>query len=125
MNQSGHPAGWPFLFLQYDEITQHTYTSNRVYFVTLVVWDGLSTATNFITIYVSPPSLAISSLSSGYLTLSWPSWAANYHLYSTTNLMPPALWLPVTNAITTNGNNFTLTLEADAAANRFLRLSSP
>jgi alpha-mannosidase len=104
---------------------QHTYASNGTYLVTLVVWDGLSTSTNSITIYVSAPSLAISSIGSGTVTLSWPLWAVNYHLYCTTNLMPLAIWSPVTNAVSTNGNSLTVILPVDTAANKFLRLSSP
>jgi hypothetical protein len=38
------------------------------------------------------------SHSSGSLTLSWPADATNAYLESATNLRPPVVWAPVTNA---------------------------
>jgi PKD repeat protein len=103
---------------------QHTYAANSTYTATLVVSDGLSTATNAITVYAAPPALTVSQPGAGVLTLSWPAWATGYTLYSTTNLAPPSLWSPATNAtLSTNGGNFIATLPATNRS-RFFRLSA-
>src|SRR5207245_11474730 len=79
---------------------QHTYTNNGIYAVALFVSDGISTATSITGIYVAPPSLSVSLLKAAQVAVNWPAWASNYSLYSTTNLAPPAVWSPVTNART-------------------------
>jgi len=104
---------------------QHTYTNNGTYTVVLVVSDGLSTVATTATIQVGPPSLMIVPVMAGELALSWPAWAASYGLYSTTNLAPPIFWSLVTNGVTTNANNLTVTLPFDSRRSRFFQLRSP
>jgi PKD repeat protein len=103
---------------------QHTYAANGTYTATLVVSDGLTTATNTTTVYAAPPALTISQPGNGALTLSWPAWATGYALYSTTNLAPPILWSPATYAtLSTNGAAITATLSATNNTT-FFRLST-
>ena len=59
----------------------------------------------------TPPIPALGfALSGGALMLTWPAWATNFSLYSTTNLAPPAVWSAVTNTVTNVGASFTVTL---------------
>ena len=59
----------------------------------------------------APPLLAVNPGSSaGELTFSWPSWATGFALYSTTNLAPPIVWLPVTNTAVNHGVTFGVTV---------------
>jgi PKD domain/Ig-like domain from next to BRCA1 gene len=103
---------------------QHTYAANGIYTVTLVVSDGLSSAMNTTTIYAASPTLTVSQPGVGVLTLSWPTWAAGYTLYSTTNLAPPIVWSPATDAVlSTNGGHIMATLPTTSST-RFFRLSS-
>jgi hypothetical protein len=104
---------------------QHTYASNGIYTPTLVVSDGLTFATNTAIVSVASPMLTISLASTNQLTLSWPGWAGGrMYLWSATNLSPPTVWSPATDAtITTNGSVIIATLRATNTA-RFFRLSS-
>jgi hypothetical protein len=59
------------------------------------------------------------------LNLTWPSWADDWTLYTTTNLTPPVNWQPVTNLIQSNGSNFNVTLPISNTGSRFYQLISP
>ncbi len=100
---------------------QYMFATNGSYTATLVVSDGLSTATNTVVVTVTPPSLVVRPQAPGGLSLGWPAWATGYQLYSTTNLAPPVTWTLDTNAITTlNGTNWaTVPLKS---ASRFFQL---
>jgi hypothetical protein len=43
-------------------------------------------------------------------TASWPTNATGFDLQSTTNLIPPVVWTPATNAVLTNGTDLTVTI---------------
>jgi len=101
---------------------QHTYTSNGTYTPTLIVSEGLTTATNTITLSLAPPSLNVLVTPDGQLKVSWPVWADGYILYSTTNLVPPVIWAPITNRVTT-GDIINASIAATIGA-RFFRLSN-
>ena len=104
---------------------RHTYNANGTYAATLVVSDGLSTATNTVTISAAPPALTIAQTGPGELSLSWPTWATGYTLYSTTNLAPPVVWSQATDAtLSTNGAAITAALLATNNT-RFFRLTTP
>ena len=71
-----------------------------------------------------PSCSRLSQPATGLLALGWPAWAAAYTLYSTTNLAPPVLWSPATNAaLSTNGAAITATLSATNNT-RFFRLTT-
>ena len=80
----------------------------------------LSTAAN---VLLPLPSLGM-SFSTSTLALSWPGWASDWILYSTTNLTPPMVWTVVTNAVGSSNSQFNVNLPVDTDA-RFFRLSSP
>ena len=101
---------------------QHTYATNGICTATLVVSDGLSTATNTVTIYAAPPALTASRPGAGGLTLSWPTWASRYTLYSNTNLAAPVVWSRATDAtLATNDGNIVASFPATNKT-RFFRL---
>jgi hypothetical protein len=60
----------------------------------------------------------------GSLALAWPAWAVNCSLYAATNLLPPVLWSPVTNPVTSRGGSNAVALPVDAGA-RFFQLRGP
>lgn len=101
---------------------QHTFAGNGIYIVTLAVSDSLSSVTNTLLVSVGPPPLGL-SVGNGSIQLSWPAWTTNYsyQLYSTTNLLPPVVWTPVTNSVVNTGDNLTMTLPLDPG-NRFFQL---
>ncbi len=59
------------------------------------------------------------------LVLSWPDWASAYSLHSTTNLTPPAIWLPVTNSPVLNSGKWSVALPVSSGGNQFFRLMWP
>jgi PKD repeat protein len=101
---------------------QHTYAANGTYTATMVVSDGLSTATNTIPIHAALPEITISGLGQGMATFSWPTWATGYALYSTTRLAPPIIWSPVTNALSIVGDQYVVTLPIDPTVSYFFQL---
>lgn len=64
------------------------------------------------------------SKSGNSLLLSWPGSASGFSLRSTTNLTPPVIWAPVTNAVQSTGAVFSVTLPLDGAR-RFFLLQEP
>jgi len=62
--------------------------------------------------------------SANSLALHWPGWANDWVLCATTNLTPPVIWSPVTNAVGTNNGQFNVSLPMESATH-FFRLSSP
>lgn len=63
--------------------------------------------------------------SASSLTLSWPDWASAYSLHSTTNLAPPAVWSPITNAPVLGGGKWSVMLPTSSDGRRFFRLMWP
>jgi hypothetical protein len=74
-------------------------------------------------INVLPPSLQITLLSDE-VTISWPAAAPGFVLQSSANLLAPALWIDVTNALATNESTISTTIKANSPAN-FYRLVFP
>ena len=60
-------------------------------------------------------------------TLSWPLDGGWLSVYSTTDLTPPATWMPLATTPVLIGDRWTLTLPVPAATNsqRFFRLQFP
>ena len=87
--------------------------------------DGRRWLTNdgeFIVEVSAEASLAFQRIATNLL-LSWPASAANYNLYTATNLSPSAAWQRVTNVSFVNGS-FTATNNL-AAPMQFFRLAAP
>lgn len=91
----------------------------------VAAYTACGTGTNSPTVAVFLPIPAVDfSADASSLTLSWPDWANDWVLYSATNLTPPVVWSPVTNAVVSSNNQFSTTLPLILAA-QFFRLSSP
>ncbi|HXI71135.1 MAG TPA: glycoside hydrolase family 76 protein [Verrucomicrobiae bacterium] len=73
---------------------------------------------------VLPLPLLSLSLSANTLVLTWPDWASDWGLYTTTNLTPPVAWDPANNMVGNSNGLFTVSLPMNATP-RFFRLSSP
>jgi len=68
-------------------------------------WQSVASNATFVSYSaVNPePEMSLAATGSGPL-LSWPSTAGPFTVYTATNLVPPATWLPVTNPpLLTNG----------------------
>lgn len=124
------PAAYTYLWSFGDGTTsttqnpQHTYATNGNYTAILIVSDGLSSVTNALNISAAAPLLTISRGAFGQVVLSWPTWATGYAVQSTTNLTPPVIWLPVTNAVGIAGNQFMVTLPIESTGKRLFILST-
>jgi hypothetical protein len=69
------------------------------------------------------PMLSVTA-SFPHVTLSWLPSASALGLYDTTNLAPPVVWSPVTNAATNQGGTWTVFLPTQGVM-RFFRLAAP
>jgi PKD repeat protein len=124
------PAAYTYLWSFGDGTTsttqnpQHTYATNGNYTAILIVSDGLSSVTNALNISAAAPLLTISRGAFGQVVLSWPTSATGYAVQSTTNLTPPVIWLPVTNAVGIAGNQFVVTLPIESTGKRLFILST-
>jgi fibronectin type 3 domain-containing protein len=93
------------------------------YVVSSVNAAGQSADSMEISVTITPALTLVHSV--GSLVLSWPSWAANYNVYATTNLSPPVVWNLVTNAPQSNNGTFYMNLTFTNAGQQFYRLSGP
>jgi hypothetical protein len=84
---------------------------------------GSSSNSAPVAVFLPRPMLGFSANVSS-LTFSWPRWASDWLLYSTTNLTPPVFWFPITNAVGSNNAQFSVTLPMGSGS-QFFRLSSP
>ena len=86
--------------------------------------DGQNDSRGRFTLRVTPypPTLSIASLTSGTVSLRWPSPATGFALYEKTNLNSGS-WTLVSNSPTDDGTNKVIT--ANATAGRYFRLIKP
>ena len=85
---------------------------------------GASLNSGPVGIFLPAPQLSAVNSGANTITLAWPVWANAWTLAYATNLLPPILWYPVTNAIGSNNGQFNVTLPA-AAAQSYFRLTAP
>ncbi len=105
--------------------TDTTITNGTTYYyvVTTVNANGESADSNQATALAPLPGLGF-SYADGSITFSWPASATSFSLYSTTDLTPPATWLPVTNDVVNQGGILTISLPIEGG-NNFFRLATP
>ena len=86
---------------------------------------GTDTATLEITVdgLEAPPTLSI-QMSGSSLEILWPSSTTGFSLYSSTNLLTPVVWSPVTNTPSIQGEDWMVTIPI-AEAPPFFRLENP
>ena len=83
--------------------------------------DGFSmSATDFQVL----PRLYIGALSGPEVLLGWPTWATNFVVEATINLVPVVIWTTVTNTPSVQGGENLLFLEA-ASGPKFFRMRGP
>jgi hypothetical protein len=70
------------------------------------------------------PALALNPAPNA-LTISWPDWANDWTLYTTTNLTPPVVWLPTTNTVVSSNGTLNVTVPAQMTGAQFYKLVSP
>jgi arabinogalactan endo-1,4-beta-galactosidase len=73
--------------------------------------------------FAAPIDLSV-NLTAPNLTLQWPLSGAGMSLMTATSLVPPVVWLPVTNLVQNTGMVFDVTLPMGATQSRFYRLQS-
>ena len=76
-----------------------------------------------LTVSYIEPALSFSASGTGY-NLSWPQWAGNLDLYTSTNLASPSAWTLITNSPVISNNQFILTLPMTNTG-QFYRLQPP
>jgi hypothetical protein len=88
--------------------------------------NSLATSTNSaaIGVFLPEPRLSGTSAGANAISIVWPAWASDWQLYYATNLVPPVIWFPATNAVGSNNGQFTVTLPASDGP-RFFRLGAP
>ena len=84
---------------------------------------GVSPYSAITSVFLPLPTLT-ATLSSGSLTIAWPSWANDWQLWSATNLTPPVSWSLVTKAATNSNGFLTVSLPVRFSFEYF-RLVSP
>jgi len=83
---------------------------------------GGSANSGSIAVFAALPSLS-TLVNSDQFTLSWPGWANDWTLVSTTN-SNPANWIPVATAPASNGGQFSVTIPLGSDS-QYFRLASP
>ena len=84
---------------------------------------GAGTYSAAVGVVLPLPALTMSA-SANSLSLSWPGWAGDWGLYATTNLTPPLIWSPVTNAVGSSNGQFNVSVPINSST-LFFRLASP
>ena len=85
---------------------------------------GTSVNSATASVFLPKPTLGVTSSGAAFLTFSWPSWASDWGLYSSTNLTPPVAWIFITNTVSSGNGQFNVTLPI-GSGNQFFRLTSP
>ena len=104
----------------YSATTPDPADPSRFWAIQMLPRDSTTWMTQITEIIVTP-QLSLASAAPG-VNLSWPLFAANYQLQSTTNL--PGGWSPILQSPTTNSDNFSLSVPT-SAGQQFFRLAAP
>jgi hypothetical protein len=59
------------------------------------------------------------------LTFTWPAWAADFSLYTATNLAPPVIWSPAAGMRSRKADTWAMEVAVPTNSQRFYRLQSP
>lgn len=94
------------------------------------IWAGWSTIAqnstlaSYAQVALQPAFLSVSMRQAGVIA-NWAASGVGLALYSATNLVPPTLWLRVTNLPALIGGQWQIALPSNANTARFLRLQAP
>ena len=84
---------------------------------------GASANSSAASVFLPPPGLEL-KVSGTMLTISWPEWAGDWGLYSSTNLTAPVIWSVVTNEADNIDGIFTVNVPV-SIGKQFFRLVAP
>jgi hypothetical protein len=84
---------------------------------------GASAASAPVSVWLPLPGVGFSA-TGGWLAVSWPAWASDWQLWSTTNLTLPMAWSLVTNTVSSSNGQFMVSLSIGPGG-CFFRLASP
>lgn len=104
--------------------TQAVIGATNYYQVTAVSSCNSSAPSAAIGVFLPQPVVGIVGNPDNSITITWPSWANNWNLYSATNLTPPVFWTLVTNAPSSNNNQLSITIPI-GQGDEFFELSPP
>lgn len=99
--------------------------STNYYEVTALNNCATSPASTPLAVYLPKPVLILTNAGGAAFTITWPAWAGDWTLSYATNLNPPVVWYPVTNAVVTNSSQLNVTMPAGVSGTRFFRLAAP
>jgi len=85
---------------------------------------GAGAGSGVVSAFLPLPEIVLSVTEDNALSLSWPDWASDWALYSTTNLTPPVVWEPVTNTVVSSNGQFNVSIPIETDT-RFFRLATP
>ena len=86
--------------------------------------EGANSAQASASVHNPPELTVVPTPDRSGLTIAWPGWANSFTLWAATNLAPPVLWSPVTNAVVP-GDPLTVTLPVSGSSRFFRLVSSP
>ncbi len=123
-------AAGPFTVLA-SNLTSASYVDARAlngrtnyYAVTAVNACNASASSAPVAVYLPTPALSLGGSVGNGVGIIWPGWASDWTLEYATNLMAPANWYPVTNAIGSNNGQFNVLIPVGLGT-RFFRLTAP
>jgi len=124
-------AGGPYTPVALDVLGTNfsdTVSSNGFYYYVVAADNANGASPNSpvanVGVVVTEPPLNL-AVSETNLQLSWPAYAGNFGLFSTTNLALPAGWSPVTNPVVNESGILVVTLPPETNGCRFFRLTGP
>ncbi len=104
-------------------------TNNTTYFYVVSSVNEAGQSSDSVEVNLTPQlsvQLGMALIHGGnQLTLSWPVWATNYYIYTTTNLTAPVIWHMVTNMPQNTNGMFNLSLPIANTGQQFYRLFGP
>jgi autotransporter-associated beta strand protein len=118
-NDGADPVAGTFIGLANNAMF---FQSGYTWRISYVGGDGNNVTLTIVT--ATQPALETQWLSP-FLLLSWPDWASAYSLYSTTNLTPTSMWLPVTNSPILDSGKWSMILPTSSGGSQFFRLMWP
>jgi autotransporter-associated beta strand protein len=108
-----------------SSVVDFSAVSGQTNYYKVAAVDGCGASANSPAVGVLLPLPALGLAANGdSLAISWPAWANDWVLWSTTNLAPPVVWSPVTNAASTANGQFTVSVPFGSGI-QFFRLASP
>ena len=100
-------------------------TDGKTYYYVVAASSSAGTSADSIEVTATPqlPKLAIARQSGSAISLAWPAWATNFHVYSATNLSASTRWTLLSNL--SSGASIDMGSLTTNSSRMFFRLGSP